>query len=306
MKRKIHVVLSFLPVLLLIGCATTSMLKPVAQEEYIVNLEEGNFIIKDLQVVKGRGWDTKPLLKGWVLNNTSKDWTKVTFRAYLYDSAGNRIEWEGEPASCTFSIFNIKKEEEEPIGSMGGGWYIYGLKNTSDSIASVAKFEVRFIKGEYPSRYIFIMTKPKENKNLIFDDNFISVSFLISKEQIAFTLDNKTAGPIKIDWNQVSYVDVLGKSHKVMHSGVKYINREEPQAPTVIPPSAKIEDIVFPTDYVYYDGEWRDGEWREKPLFPEAPEAKLYKGQSFGVFMPLEINKVIKNYFFTFKIEDIE
>ena len=62
------------------------------------------------------------------------------------------------------------------------------------------------------------------------------------------SLNNKTDNPIKIDWNQVSYVDISGMSHRIIHSGVKYIGRENPQSPTIIPPTAKIADIVFPTD----------------------------------------------------------
>lgn len=149
------------------------------------------------------------------------------------------------------------------------------------------------------------MTKPTVSKELIYEDHFLKIVFSITKKQIGFILQNKTENPIKIDWNQVSYVDVLGESHKVMHSGVKYTDRANPQPPTVVPPTAKLEDIVFPIDYVYYSS-GKYGGWREIPLFPEAPKAKLFKGRSFSIFMPLEISGVNKNYLFSFKIEDVE
>lgn len=40
-------------------------------------------------------------------------------------------------------------------------------------------------------------------------------------------------------------------------------------------------------------------------MFPEGEEAKVYKGKSFSVFMPLEINGVTKNYTFTFDVVDV-
>jgi hypothetical protein len=78
-----------------------------------------------------------------------------------------------------------------------------------------------------------------------------------------------------------------------MHEGVKYINRNEAQPPTIIPPTAQIEDIVYPTDYVNYE-EGQNGGWREDLLFPDAPSASKFKGQVIGVYMPLQVNGVAK------------
>ena len=219
-----------------------------------------------------------------------------TTRRDLYDTTGNKL---GDH-SFTFDITDIKKDKAKFVDHEIVNWYknAYWYNNASS-------FKIHFKDGAYPAKYIFMMTKPKVNKDLYFEDDFFGVSFSISKEQVGYVLYNKTSNPIKIDWNQVSFVDVLGNSHKVMHSGIKYIDRINPQAPTVIPPTAKLEDIIFPIDYVdYVSGAY--GVWRELPLFPEAPKAKLFKGKSFSVFMPLEINEVIKNYLFTFKIDDIQ
>lgn len=267
-------------------------------QEVRINLEEGDFVIKGLAISKERYGS--PKLKGKVLNNTSKNWKVVTFQTNLFDSLGNKVKPDYLGDTFTFRIFDIKKGEEKPIGILGDGEYLSGLKNIS-----IAKIEVQFKEGEYPAKYNFILIKPKENRELSFDDNTIRILFSISKKQISFVLQNKTDQPIKIDWNQVSYVDVLGESHRVMHSGSRYIERDKPQAPTIIPPTARIQDIVFPTDYVYYTS-GKYGGWTEIPLFPEAPKAKLFKGKTISVFMPLDIGGVAKNYLFTFKIEGVE
>lgn len=301
----IYIKLFLLIALFLSGCAPTQVAtmrtasptteqKEVAQQKEIV-VEEGTFLLRDLSLDTERYLD--PKLKGDVINNTTKDWNEVVFEIELYGQMGNKLKgYIGK--DFTFQIYNIKKGEMKSIG-MGYGESFLGLRGTI-----ISKYEIRFKSGEYPAKYIFVMVKPKESKEVAFEDSFMSIEFSISKRQVGFVLRNKTDNPIKIDWDQVSYVDVLGESHKVMHSGVRYIERDKPQAPTVVPPTAKVEDMVFPSDYVYYSsGEY--GGWREIPLFPEAPAAKIYKGSSFSIFMPLEVNGVVKNYIFTFKIEDV-
>lgn len=104
-------------------------------------------------------------------------------------------------------------------------------------------------------------------------------------------LRNKADNPIRIDWNQVTFVDESSESHKVMHTEDRFEERHKYRVPTVVPPTAKVEDYISPLV--------------QKPLFPEGLEAKKFKGHSFSIFMPLEINGVVKNYLFTFKIMDV-
>lgn len=117
------------------------------------------------------------------------------------------------------------------------------------------------------------MVKPKPSDQLIYDDPFIQIAFVVTKRRIGLALRNKTDNPISIDWNQVSYIDTAGSSHKVMHEGVKYITRSEPQSPSLIPPTANLKDIGFPIDYVSCSSSRYSSGWREEALFPEGPAA---------------------------------
>jgi len=287
-------------IILLCGCASTRVgvetAMQKAQDKEIV-VEEGVFLLRNLSMAVER---FSPKLKGDIINNTTKDWNEVVFVVELYDQSGNKLK-KGRYTreDFTFKIHYIKRGETQSIG-MGYGKSFIGIRD-----AIISRYDISFKSGEYPAKYFFKMIKPTESIGLNFEDSFIDIQFSISKKQLRFVLKNKTGNPIKIDWNQVSYVDVLGESHKVMHSGVKYIDRDKIYAPTVIPPSAKIEDIVFPSGYVYYKS-GKYGGWRKVPLFPKAPEAKLYKGMTFSVFMPLQINEAVKNYLFTFHIEDVK
>ncbi len=258
-----------------------------------VTVEEGSFVFKNLSLTAKNYLEyLGTQVKGDVSNNTSKDWYNVTFEAGFYNNVGDKVD------SCSFTLHHFKRDETKSFSS-------YERLSLRVKDAAILRCGIQFLTGEYPAYYIFVMTEPTVNKGLIYEDLFLKIVFFITQKEFHFTLQNRTENPIKIDWNQVSYVDVQGKSHKVIHSEVKYTDKAKPQPTTVIPPTAKLEDIVLPIDYIYYKT-GKHGGWREKPLFPEAPEAKIFKGRSFSVFMPLEINGAIKNYLFSFKIEDVE
>jgi hypothetical protein len=157
------------------------------------------------------------------------------------------------------------------------------------------------------SKYTFKMLKPKESDDLVFEDDALRIVFKLERHRLEFSLLNKTDSPMKLDWNQMSYVDPESGSHKVMHFGVRYIERDKALAPTVIPPSAKVDDEILPTDLVHYEQYgWNKG-WNKKPLFPkpEKKEARALIGKTFSAFMPVEINSTTKNYNFVFQITDI-
>jgi hypothetical protein len=108
--------------------------------------------------------------------------------------------------------------------------------------------------------------------------------------------------PIKVDWNNVSYVEIVGLAHGVVHTGVRYIERDRPQVPTLIPPGAMIDDAIISSDHISFSS-GSGGGWSSKALFPASQKTDLYIGKSFSVFMPLEIDGAVKNYLFAFSIE---
>lgn len=265
-----------------------------------VSVEEGEFVFKDLRMEKAEYGS--PKLHGILFNNTDKHWKMAVFDVLMYGKDGELIKAGilGQPFQI--HMFDLKGKSEKPLGVTGEGEYVTGLSSREG--VDPVRFEIKLRDGIYPTTYLISMIKPKVNKDLVYEDANIKISFNISKKQISFELKNKTEEPIKVDWNQVSYVDVLGGSHRVMHKGVKLNERENPQSPSIIPPTANISDLVYPTDYVSFTS-GKYGGWSEEVMFPEGPKAKLYKAKNFSVFMPLEINGKTKNYFFGFKIDDV-
>jgi hypothetical protein len=154
---------------------------------------------------------------------------------------------------------------------------------------------------------------------MYFEDDLVKVSWYADSRNILFLVENKTDYSIKIPWDEAAFVDINGMSHRVMHSGVKYVDRSQPQAPSIIVRKGKLEDNIVPTDYVYQD----EGTWREKPLLVDKESHNKYSLGAFKTFsdfqatvnenidkeyqvlLPLEIENTINDYIFSFKILNV-
>ena len=103
-------------------------------------------------------------------------------------------------------------------------------------------------------------------QNPIFEDQNIKVGFAITKgesgsEILAIQIINKTDKPIKIIWDETLLTDNNGRTSGIVHSGIKFINIDKPQVPSVIPPKKTLTDVIIPKTHIYYS----DG-WKIKPL----------------------------------------
>ncbi len=145
-----------------------------------------------------------------------------------------------------------------------------------------------------------------------YEDDFIDIVWYVSSRQFNFVLKNKSNHTIKINWDDISFVDYNGKVGRVMHSGVKYTDRNNSQPATTIPKNANIEDILLPTDNVYFlSGQY--GGWQEKLLIPSiyqtkeafAAGANDYVGKTMKILMPIMIENVQNDYTFEFNIASL-
>jgi hypothetical protein len=146
-----------------------------------------------------------------------------------------------------------------------------------------------------------------------FEDKMIRIGWAVTAKDIAFVLENKTDYSIRIIWDEAAYVDMNGFSHRVMHSGVKYIDRANTQAPTVVVRRGSVSDIVVPTDYILNLGEYG---WKEGDILPNSSrdpdnkrlinKAKEYLGKKIQVLLPLQIQDTVIDYIFVFTIESVK
>lgn len=161
-----------------------------------------------------------------------------------------------------------------------------------------------------------------------FEDEVVKVIWIPTSSQFLFTLTNKTKHSIQIIWDEAVYVDENGLSKRVMHTGVNYIDRNNPQPPTTVVRGATISDLIFPTDNISY---WSGLGWVVTPLFPnkridpllargvDKSLGRVFKskeefiaktkeqiGKSVQVLLPLKIENVVNEYIFSFIVNDVK
>ena len=145
-----------------------------------------------------------------------------------------------------------------------------------------------------------------------YEDDYIDIVWFVGSKQFNFTLKNKSGHTLKINWDDISYVDTKGQVGRVMHAGVKYTDRNNSQPATTVPKGASISDILLPTENVYFvSGQY--GGWRENYLIPcvyKTSEdfnsgASSLVGKTMTVMMPIMIENVQNDYTFTFNIDKL-
>lgn len=139
-----------------------------------------------------------------------------------------------------------------------------------------------------------------------YEDDYINISWYVGLKQFYFTLKNKSDYSLKIPWDDIVYVDVDGDTKRVMHSGVKYTDRNASQPASIVPKNASISDVLLPTDNVSYNSGIG---WTEGYLFPQyskqedASNSRVL-GKNIRVTFPIIIQDVQNEYTFEFSIND--
>lgn len=157
-----------------------------------------------------------------------------------------------------------------------------------------------------------IVKLEEEDFKYSFEDEMINIAWLPSAVKMAFVIENKTDHSIRIIWDEAAYVDENGESHRVMHSGIRYIERDSPQSPSVVVRKGKLTDVLIPIDYIISGSSG----WEEKPLFPNRQvggdpqqlldEAEKYIGKTIQILLPIQIENITNDYIFIFKVLNFE
>lgn len=150
----------------------------------------------------------------------------------------------------------------------------------------------------------------KDLKYQFVDDN-IDISWTIGNTKFGFVLQNKTDHTIKIIWDDAVFIDTDGSSNRVMHAGIKYTEKENPQTPSVIARGSFIEDMVLPTKNVYLETNPYIYGWKEQYYLPVLnknketlfSQAQSVIGGNIKIILPIQIEDVVNDYTFEFDIK---
>ena len=138
----------------------------------------------------------------------------------------------------------------------------------------------------------------KDSLAFAYSDSLLSVVIVAGYSDLYFIIKNNSNNSIKVYWNEASFVGTDGFTSKIMHSGIKYIEREKMQTPTTIIAGASLADCVVPINNVELVG----NDWKERPLFDHT--TPIYEAQYMKLMLPILVNGVMNEYLFTFKVCD--
>jgi hypothetical protein len=131
--------------------------------------------------------------------------------------------------------------------------------------------EVKKSEKGSPAQISSSLDTLKGAKSNCYSDSTIKVCFTPTNKNIHFEMTNLTDQNVKLVWDE-SMITTVGSQSKVMHDGVKFIDRNQYQQPSIVYPNQTFKDMFTPTENVY----WRDGVysqygstpggWEQKPL----------------------------------------
>jgi hypothetical protein len=65
---------------------------------------------------------------------------------------------------------------------------------------------------------------------------------------LAFSIQNNSNKLLVIDWDRSSLVDETNRARRIIHAGTRLVVRNEVQAPSSVPPGARLEEFIMPAD----------------------------------------------------------
>jgi hypothetical protein len=197
-----------------------------------------------------------------------------------------------DPMLASRAILDVRKEQYKPV--------TLSLRQINDGDVLTIKLE-KLLQARIRMAYRLI--SPAVSQELQFRDATIAVSFSIGAQWFQMRLENVGPRDFKILWEQSEYTDVYKHSHRLMHSGVRYADRNNPIPAQVLLSHGSIQEAVIPVSAVFVSQEKKG--YDIKPLFFLESDAALgLKGSVFNLFIPIEINRQIIPY--NFKIEITE
>jgi hypothetical protein len=275
----------------------------INKENLEIQTEYGPVILQNVSVVQSA---SSVLVSGIATNQTNRAWRYFTLSLRFRDKSGRELKSDSSFDDSFLSEVHIRDFGKGETKPLAGPFEESPARVDVRLVGKLADFELLWVRERsyYDSRPTFDLIHPSQSNALLHDDEAITIKFVVAATELQFALANKTQEPLSINWDEVSFIDLNSTAHRVLHQGVRLVDRDKPQAPTVVPPYTKINDSIAPVDGIEFNTTISD--WDHQPLLPPSQEIVNYKGKTFGVFMPLVINGQKKSYTFTIRIDDVE
>ena len=153
-----------------------------------------------------------------------------------------------------------------------------------------------------------------------FEDEMVRIKWRPAPDDIVFVVHNKTDSLVKIIWDEGKFTDEKAETHRLLHSGIGYEDRNDFHSPTVIYAKDSLEDFVYPADYWQKEesgkkthknkGYWKRGSFLPTQIRGTAEELRTkvepFVGKTFQVILALQINGSLNDYVCTFVVNKVD
>ena len=153
-----------------------------------------------------------------------------------------------------------------------------------------------------------------------FEDEVVRIKWRLTSNDIVFVVHNKADNPVKIIWDEGKFIDAEGVTHKLLHSGIGYEERNDFHPPTIVYAKDTLEDFVYPADCWQKEESGRkshknQGHWKRSSFLPTQvrgtaeelrTKAEPFVGKTFQVILTLQINGVRTDYVCTFIVNNVD
>lgn len=189
-----------------------------------------------------------------------------------------------EEINRSFKTPNLEKVEGYLAEDKSGNTYATLVKVEKPENPSDRYGEVKTIEEDSLTKYSF-------------EDEIINIKIFCNILKFHFLLTNKSQNSIKIVWDDAVVVDNSGMTSKVIHSGVKYSQRDAPQTASTIIRGASLNDTAVPSSNIRYSDDLKD--WTIDPMSSLGPEKEIRQIQ---LMLPIQIKDVVNEYIFVFEV----
>ena len=199
-----------------------------------------------------------------------------------------------DPALADKAILEVSRENYKPK--------IIPLRDIREGVTLNIKLE-KIARDIAKYRITCRLASPVASQELQFKDKTIGVSFTLGEQSFQMRFENVADVPVKIQWERAQYVDVTGQTQRLMHSGIRYVDRNNPIPDQTVAPHGVVEEAVIPVKNVFVSPQ-KNG-YDIHPLLPlDTDAAAGLKGKSVILFIPVEVNRQIIPYNFKIEITD--
>lgn len=260
-----------------------------------------SFLIRDadmLNQLKGRTFVEKKSGKTFTVKDCYYDYRpKYTWDDVYITPRSMQVEFEDKSTILVKDASNYLTEEE------------YAKLKKEEALKEL---ERKATSGEY-KMVLNKVVKPKSSKftvgesacddytkTVIYKDNVISLILAPGEKSFSFELKNISNSTLTINWDDIIYINEKSESQRVVHSGIKYRDVENPQQPSLVAKNSSIKDALVPAKHIHWSS-WSK-EWDVYSLLNWRGTHGHYDGKQVRLIFPIQVNGVSYEYTFLFDL----